>query len=172
VREKALPARALVALCRRLLPLCRRHRTALLVNDRCDVALSAELDGVHLAQSSIRAADARALLGPDALIGVSCHDLPEVDAVLGVADYVALGPIHPPTSKRSTLPPLGPPALRLAAARGMPLYAIGGINPTNAAEVRAGGARGIAVIGWGLGADEPGIAVASLWRAWSPEDHR
>jgi thiamine-phosphate pyrophosphorylase len=172
VREKELPARALVALCRGLLPLCRRHRTPLLVNDRCDVALSAELDGVHLAQSSIGAADARALLGPDALIGVSCHDLPEVDRVLDVASYLEFGPIYAPTSKRSPLPPLGLPALRLAAAQHMPLYAIGGISPKNAAEVRASGARGLAVIGWGLGADEPASAVALLWRAWCSEEHR
>jgi thiamine-phosphate pyrophosphorylase len=167
VREKALATRALVALCRRLQPLCRAHLAPLLVNDRCDVALALGLDGVHLAQSSITAVDARALLGAEALLGVSCHDLTELGPVVGDADYAVWGPLFPPRSKASGRAPIGLESLREATAFGVPLYALGGIGPENAATVRAHGARGLAVIGSGLGADNPAGAVSALWRAWN-----
>ena len=167
IREKALPTRTLLALCRELLPVCRKHGAPLLVNDRCDVALAAGLDGVHLAQASIGAADARALLGPRAMVGVSCHDLAELEAARGQADYAAWGPVFPPLSKAQVREPTGIDSLRGAVSRGVPLYALGGIGPDNAAEVRAAGAHGIAVIGSGLGAAAPGPSIAALWRAWN-----
>jgi thiamine-phosphate pyrophosphorylase len=149
-----------------LLPVCRQYDTPLLVNDRCDVVLAVGLDGVHLAQASIAPRDARALLGAEAIIGVSCHDRPEVDAALGAADYVAFGPIFSPKSKAPQRPPLGMNGLAAAVATGMAVYALGGVDPGNAADLRRSGAHGLAVIGAGLGADDPGAAVASLWRAW------
>jgi thiamine-phosphate pyrophosphorylase len=167
VREKALSTARLVSLCRRLLPFCRAHRIPVLVNERCDVALALGLDGVHLAQSSVSAADARALLGPGALIGVSCHDLVELELAAGHADYVVWGPVFAPTSKASHRAPLGLESLQVAARLGVPIYALGGIGPENAARTRAQGAHGVAVIGSGLGAEDPARAVAALWKAWT-----
>jgi thiamine-phosphate pyrophosphorylase len=167
VREKGLATRPLVALCRRLLPVCHTHRARLLVNDRCDVALAAGLDGVHLAQSSLAAVDARALLGPDALIGVSCHDRSELEEAVGHASYATWGPVFQPTSKTSHLKAVGLESLREASALGVPLYALGGIGIDNAPEVRRSGACGLAVIGAGLGAPDVAQAVTALWEAWS-----
>jgi thiamine-phosphate pyrophosphorylase len=169
VREKSLPTPALVALCWRLLPLCRAHQVPLLVNDRCDVALALGLDGVHLTQSSVTAADARALLGPNAIIGVSCHDLAELQLAAEHADYAAFGPLFPPISKVPVREPLGLQSLQAGSALGLPLFALGGIGPENAAAARAHGAQGVAVIGSWLGAKEAGPSVAALWRAWNEE---
>ena len=134
------------------------------MNDRADVALALGLDGVHLARTSIDPADARALLGPKALIGVSCHSKAEVQAALGAADYGLLGPIFETPSKREYGPPLGPDALDDVAKLGLPLYAIGGVTPERVGDVRQ--AHGIAAIGAALGAVGPGAATAALWQAW------
>jgi thiamine-phosphate pyrophosphorylase len=166
VREKSLTTPALVALCRNLLPRCRAHRAPLLVNDRCDVALAMGLEGVHLAQSSITATDARAILGPSALLGVSCHDADELALAAPTADYACWGPVFTPRSKEAVGAPIGLESLQVASRSGLPLFALGGIGPENAAAARAHGARGLALIGAGLGRDAPGPAVAALWKAW------
>jgi thiamine-phosphate pyrophosphorylase len=164
LREKDLGGRALVELARALLPLCRARQAPLLVNDRADVALALGLDGVQLARTSIHAADARKLLGPHALVGVSCHCQADVQAALGVADYAVLGPIFDTPSKREYGPPLGPGALVEAAAVGLPIYAVGGLTPERVEAVAQ--AQGVAAIGAALGAADPAQATAALWRAW------
>jgi thiamine-phosphate pyrophosphorylase len=167
VREKDLMGRALADLCRELLPICRSFRAPLLVNDRVDVALAVGLDGVHLPRSSFSAPDARSVLGPDALIGVSCHSVAELREGREGADYATFGPIYETASKQEYGPPIGVKALAAGVEEGFPLYALGGVTPAHAAALRATGARGLAVIGAGLGALEPGQACAELWRAWA-----
>jgi thiamine-phosphate pyrophosphorylase len=167
VREKSLATPALVTLCRSLLPACRARSAPLLINDRCDVVLAMDLDGVHLAQSSIAATEARAILGPNALLGVSCHDADELALVAPAADYACWGPVFSPRSKDALRPPIGLESLQDASRSGLPIFALGGIGPENAAAARAHGARGLALIGAGLGNDAPGPTVAALWRAWN-----
>jgi len=167
VREKDLLGRALADLCRELLPICRKFRAPLLVNDRVDVALALGLDGVHLPRSSFSAPDARSVLGIEALIGVSCHTLAELREARAGADYATFGPVFATASKQEYGPPIGIPALAAAVGEGFPLYALGGITPERAAEVRATGVRGLAAIGAALGAPDPGEASAALWRAWA-----
>jgi thiamine-phosphate pyrophosphorylase len=164
LREKDLGGRALAELAQALLPLCRARQAPLLVNDRADVALALGLDGVHLARTSIDPADARRLLGPQALVGVSCHSKAEVQAAVGAADYAVLGPIFDTPSKREHGLPLGSAAIADALPLGLPLYAIGGMTAENVHEVRQ--AQGVATIGAALGAADPGAATAALWRAW------
>ncbi len=164
LREKDLGGRALAELARALLPLCRARQAPLLVNDRADVALALGLDGVHLARTSIEPGDARKLLGPKALVGISCHSKADVQAALGSADYAALGPLFDTPSKREYGAPIGPGAIADALPIGVPLYALGGLTPERVAEVRQ--AHGIAAIGAALGAADPGAATAKLWQAW------
>jgi thiamine-phosphate pyrophosphorylase len=167
VREKDLAGRALADLCRELLPICRKFRSPLLVNDRVDVALALGLDGVHLPRSSFSALDARSVLGTEALIGVSCHSLEELRQSREGADYATFGPVFETASKQEYGPPIGIDALAAAVGEGFPLYALGGITPERAAQVRATGVRGLAAIGAALGAADPGAASAELWRTWT-----
>jgi thiamine-phosphate pyrophosphorylase len=163
LREKDLGGRDLLALARALRVACDEAGQRLLVNDRLDVAIAARADGVHLPSAGVPVADARALLGPEALLGVSCHSRDDVArALAGGAGYATLSPIFDTPSKREFGPPLGVAALRGAAPLGLPLVALGGIGPAAAAEVRAAGAAGVAAIrAWLVGGD-PAAAVRGL----------
>jgi len=165
LRERDLPTRELLALAQHLRVLTQRHGAALLINDRIDVVLAAEADGVHLPGESWSVADARALLGPQRLIGVSAHAPREVAAAAAAgADFAVLGPIFETPSKRAYGAPLGTAALAAAhAAARLPLFGIGGIDAERAAAVRAN-ADGIAVIRAVLAAADPARAAAALLR--------
>jgi thiamine-phosphate pyrophosphorylase len=124
-----------------------------LVNDRVDVALAAGADGVHVGQDDMPAADARRLLGPSAIIGLSVKTIAEAKAApLDVLDYVCLGGVFVTTSKNNTAAPIGIAGLRdllatlRARAPDFPVGAIAGIDETNAGEVMSAGADGVAVI--------------------------
>ena len=181
LRERELPGRALLALAEQLRAVTRRHGTALLINDRIDIALACDADGVHLPVASFAVTDARALLGPARLIGVSTHAPDEVAAAAAAgADFAVLGPIYNTPSKRAFGRPLGVDAI--AAARNaapIPLFAIGGVHADRAATVRQHGADGIAVIRAVLAADDPRHAASVLidrcraaGRPIQPEDDR
>jgi thiamine-phosphate pyrophosphorylase len=167
LREKDATARELVEWGRALRRLCDEHGARLLINDRIDVALAVDADGAHLPATSFLVADARRLLG-NRLIGVSCHSLAEIDAVRG-ADFAVLGPIYATPSKAAYGAPLGPVTLEAAVGRAaMPVLAIGGIDTARAAEVRARGAAGIAVIRAICAADDPTAATVALRREPPP----
>ena len=172
LRERGLETRELFALAVRLREVTARHGALLLVNDRVDLALACGADGVHLPGRSFRPADARALLGPDRLIGMSTHSPREVEeAAADGADFAVLGPIYDTPSKRAFGSPIGIEALRRAsAADALPLIAIGGIDETSAGECIRSGAAGIAVIRAILGAADPGAAARRLLSA--PDTHR
>jgi len=144
LHERDLPARAQIELVHALRAL---RPAALLVSGRCDVALATDAAGVHLHGLGIGPTDARGLLGPKRLIGVSCHSQAEVRAALQAgADYATFGPVFDTPSKRAFGPPLGLQALADAARLGLPLFALGGVDPSNAGACRAAGAHGIAAI--------------------------
>lgn len=162
LREKDLSARELVSLARRIREL---RPSALLVSTRCDVALAAGADGVHLPADGISPAEARSLLGPSRLVGVSCHGEPDVRAALaGGADYGMFGPVFDTPQKRAFGPPLGLPALGSASRLGLPLFALGGVDLANAARCREAGARGVAAIRAVLAAPDPASAARALAR--------
>lgn len=161
VRNKAVPAADLLALTRAAAPLCAAAGALLLVNDRIDVALAGGADGVHLSARSLPPADARRIY--PGLLGVSVHDVASaVAAAAGGADYVTFGHVFASSSKPG-LPPRGPAALRaVVRAVDIPVLAIGGIGPGNAAAVLATGCAGVAVISSILAADEPESAARRL----------
>jgi thiamine-phosphate pyrophosphorylase len=164
LRERAIESRELLILARELRALTRRYDALLLINDRIDIALACDADGVHLPTHSFRVADARVLIGATRLIGVSTHRVDEVTAAAEAgADFVVFGPVYETPSKQAYGAPLGLTALRTATHAGIPVLAIGGITAAaRAAEARASGAAGVAVIRALLGADDPAAAAVDL----------
>ncbi len=172
LRAKDLEARELYELACALRPRCSRFGAPLLVNDRIDVAIAAGADGVHLPSNSFEIADARMLLGPSRLIGVSTHHAEEVGAAASrSADFAVFGPVFDPLSKAAYGPAQGLAALADAvkAAGAMPLYALGGMTADRVAELAelepSARPSGIAVIGAVFGAAMPGAASRDLIRA-------
>ncbi|KRB77863.1 hypothetical protein ASE01_06665 [Nocardioides sp. Root190] len=146
VRAKDLGTRDLVALVRAVRDAVGPHGSTVLVNDRLDVALASDADGVHLGADDLAVADARRI-APRLVIGATCRSREEVlAAAAGGADYAGFGPIGTSASK-----PGLPAALGLAsitdASGVLPLVAIGGLDAVTAAEARVAGAHGVAVIG-------------------------
>jgi thiamine-phosphate pyrophosphorylase len=167
VREKDLGAADLAFLCRRLLGPVRDTGAALIVNDRVDVALAVGADGVQRTSTSLPVEDIRAIAGGRLRIGASVHSLDgAVEAELKGADWVTFGPVYATPSKRPYGPPQG--LDRLAAVAGrlrIPVIAIGGITPERVGDVRAAGARGVAVISGILGADSAADATRRFLKA-------
>jgi thiamine-phosphate pyrophosphorylase len=171
LREKDLGGRDLLSAARALRAVCAARGQLLLVNDRVDVALAAGADGVHLPAAGVSPADARRLLPPGALVGVSCHSVEDVArAREGGASYAFLSPIFDTPSKRGYGPPIGVEALRRAAALGLPLVALGGVDAANAGALRAAGAHGVAAIRAWLAAPDPAAAVRALLAPWAGAD--
>lgn len=164
LREKDLTTRELLALANALRTLTRRYGARLLVNDRIDVALACAADGVHLPADSFRIEDARALLGPDRLIGVSTHSAAEVRAAAAAgADFAVCGPVYETPSKLAYGPPLGLDEFTAATKSvNIPVLAIGGVTVGRAFELRRAGAAGVAVIRALLAADDLEQAAREL----------
>lgn len=159
LREKELSTRALFELGQELRAITRRHGAKLLVNDRLDVAKAIGADGVHLTGRSLSVADARAWLGPGALVGASCHSLAELEA-RREADFATLSPIFPSPGKG---PAIGLEALAEAArTSSLPLFALGGIGPGEIPLVLAAGAHGVSAIRAWL-EDDPALSTGRLW---------
>ncbi len=148
---------------KRLKQLCNRQGTIFIVNDDLQLALALDADGVHLGQDDGTPQEARNLLGPDKMIGISTHNLDEaLRAEAGGADYLGFGAMYPTDSKTIThMPGTG----GLAAIRDqvkLPIVAIGGISPANACRVVDAGADAVAVISSVLSAVRPDIAATEL----------
>lgn len=164
LRDKQGSTRRLVHEARRLKAWLAGRAVPLLVNDRVDVALAAAADGVHLGQDDMAPADARRLLGPDAVIGLTVRSLAEARAApRDVVDYVSIGGVFATASKDNPEPPCGLEGLRrIAAALDMPRVAISGIDHGNAADVIGAGVDGVAVISAICAAPDPRAASAAL----------
>jgi thiamine-phosphate pyrophosphorylase len=123
------------------------YKPRFIVNDRADIAVLANAQGVHVGQQDLNVSEARAIVGPDILVGVSTHSLEQLDAADKTsADYIALGPIFPTSSKENPDPVVGLDLLREARQHTRkPLVAIGGITLERAAEVFRAGADSLAV---------------------------
>jgi thiamine-phosphate pyrophosphorylase len=169
LREKNLPDRELLDLARRVRQWTRAAGALFIVNDRPDVARLCEADGVHVGQDDASAKDARRIVGPHALVGVSTHTLEQVRAaVLDGADYIGIGPTFPSKTKAFDEFP-GLAFVREACAEtALPAFALGGISAQNVAQVVAAGARRVAVSAAVCGAPDPEQA-ARLLRAALPD---
>ena len=167
VREKDLSAADLVALCRRLRGPTRARGALLIVNDRVDVALAAEADGVQRTGASLPIDAIRAIAGARLLIGASAHSLEgAVEAESRGADWVVFGPIYDTPSKRAYGAPQGLDALAKVTGRlRVPVVAIGGITPARVSAVRASGAFGVAAIAAILDAASPADATRRFLEA-------
>jgi thiamine-phosphate pyrophosphorylase len=169
LREKDLPADARVALAGKLKPIAQRYGVRLTLHGDAQLARTAGLGGVHLSAHGDAAA-ARALLGPQALVGISIHGATEA-AVLdpAIVDYAIAGPAFLTASKPGYGPTLGLDGLAaICRAARVPIVPIGGIEPNNVSAVMAAGAAGIAVMGSIMRADDPRRATENLLAALAP----
>ncbi|ABB23820.1 thiamine phosphate synthase [Pelodictyon luteolum] len=164
LRRKTASGRELCRLAEALIPFCRQAGALFIINDRADIALATDADGVHLGQDDLPVAAARQLFGPGKIIGASTSSVDEaLKAERNGADYAGFGHIFPTGSKAKGYKPLGPEAISLAAAAlRIPLIAIGGITRENAGPLISRGAAGIAVISAVTKAESPEEAARSL----------
>jgi thiamine-phosphate pyrophosphorylase len=160
-------SRELFGLAQELRELTRSHRSALLINDRIDVALAVEADGVHLPEAGLPIEAVRKLVGQQRWIGASRHDLKGLfEAARAGADYATLSPIHDVPGKG---PPLGIVGFgRAVGGARLPVYALGGVRAADVSELQRAGARGVAVVREVLAADDPGAAVSELLALLEP----
>ncbi|MFZ3349310.1 MAG: thiamine phosphate synthase [Xanthobacteraceae bacterium] len=157
LRDKISETRAMVEEARAIKKALAPLAVPFVVNDRVDVALAAAADGVHLGQNDMAVADARRLLGPGPIIGLSVKNVGEADtAPIELIDYVGSGGVYVTLSKQQKNPPIGPEGLaRIVAVlrrragehnKELPVCGIAGIDANNAGAVIAAGAEGVAVI--------------------------
>ncbi len=169
LRDKQSGTRAMIEEARAIKAVLAPSRVPLVVNDRVDVALAAGADGVHVGQDDMDPRDARRLLGPDAIIGLSVKTQAQAQAApLEHLSYVAVGGVFATSSKDNPDPPIGLDGLKsivdaiCARAPGFPVGAIAGIEEANAADVIAAGTDGIAVISALSFAPDPAQAAGRL----------
>ena len=163
LRDKHACGRALLETARALTAVLEPLGVPLIVNDRVDVAKAVGV-GCHVGQSDLPAAAARAILGPDAILGVSLEEVADLRAVdPAIVDYVAYGPFAATATKADAGRPVGPDGLAAVAKQTMlPLVAIGGLDARNAAEAVRAGADGLAVVSAIMAADDPEAASRAL----------
>jgi thiamine-phosphate pyrophosphorylase len=170
LRDPDADTRALMEQARALLGVLRPRGIPLIINDRADVCVAAGADGVHLGQDDMAALDARRILGPNALIGLSVGSETEFAASradLDAVDYVGIGPVASTRTKNDAGSAIGVEGF--AAVRRMiakPAVAIGGVGAAHIAGLAAAGADGIAVVSAICGRGAPGAEAAALAAAW------
>ena len=163
VREKQLPDRQLIEHARRLREWTTEAGVLLIVNDRPDIAVLADADGVHVGQEELTVRDARRIVGPDRLVGVSTHTIEQArQAVLDGADYLGVGPTFPSGTKAFDHFAGLEFVQQVAAEIALPWFAIGGIDATNLAAVIQAGARRVAVSAAICHASDPERVAAAL----------
>jgi thiamine-phosphate pyrophosphorylase len=169
LREKELPRRETELAALTFRRLCDTHSALFIVNDDPDLARACDADGVHLGQDDMPVAEAREILGPDMIIGLSTHSEEQIDAGSSSSvDYISVGPIWETPTKEGR-PAVGLELIRRAAKSAPhPFFAIGGIDPGNAAQVVEAGARRLCVVRAIRDAEDPAAAAAELRNAFAP----
>jgi thiamine-phosphate pyrophosphorylase len=165
LREKTWPSGQLWPLAERLRARCRGAGVTFVMNDRVDLAVALEADGVHLGQDDLPPRHARPLLRPGMILGVSTHSVEQARrAQADGVDYVAVGAMFP-TRTKPDFELVGPALVRAVRAEvRVPLVGIGGITPGNALEVIRAGADGVAVISAICAASDPTAATRYFLR--------
>jgi thiamine-phosphate pyrophosphorylase len=163
LRMKEAPDEAILAAAQRTARICAEYGALFILNDRPDLAARIGADGVHVGQDDAGVPEARALLGPERLVGLSTHSPEQVDAAANAAvDYIGVGPVHATPTKPGR-PAVGLSLVGYAAAHArVPFFAIGGIDAANVSEVAQAGARGIAVVRALVDAEDPQAAAVAL----------
>lgn len=164
LREKHLATREMVAVARALVGLLRPMGIPLIVNDRVDVTMAADADGVHLGQNDMHIDDAKRILGPRRIVGISAESVEDaVRAEREGADYIGISPVFATATKADIAEPLGLAGVRrIRSEVALPLVGIGGISDVNATEVVRAGADGVAVVSAIVSADSPECAARQL----------
>jgi thiamine-phosphate pyrophosphorylase len=166
LREKELGRRAIEIAGATFRRLCDTYSALFIVNDDPALARSCRADGVHVGQDDASIEDARSILGADALIGLSTHSAEQIDASAG-ADYISVGPVWETPTKEGRAA-VGLELVSYAAEQApLPFYAVGGIDPSNAAQVVEAGARRLAVVRAIRDSGDPAGAAAELRRAFA-----
>ena len=156
LREKNKTKKELLEMARRLRELTDRYAVPFIVNDHVDIALAVNADGVHLGQDDLPLEEARRILGPDKMIGISTHKLEEALAAERTgADYIGVGPVFPTDTKEDVVDPVGIQYVdEVVRNISIPFVAIGGIKLHNVDEVLQAGAQRICIVSAVVGADD------------------
>jgi len=164
LRDKTLATNEIFSIAKEILTLCRAFEGKLIINDRADIALAANADGVHLGQDDFPIAEARKLLGEDKIIGATAPSLELAQqAESDGADYVGFGHIFPTSTKHKPEPPKGVSAIsEIKKSLGIPVMAIGGINYENIGDVMRAGADSVAVVSTICCAENPESATRKI----------
>ncbi len=164
VRDKRTPPRELLLDLKRCVEFCNQHGVVLIVDDRCDLALSAGAAGVHLGQEDLPPEAARRLAGPNFVIGHSTHNISQIRRASRLpVQYVGFGPVYPTSTKPQLSPFVGIRGLRRACLTSPhPVVAIGGIGSRQVPEVLAAGAASAAVISAAMGEGDIARAMSRL----------
>ena len=164
LREKSCGTREFLNEALALQPLLKSRNIPLIINDRLDIALAIEADGVHLGQSDMPIGMARKIAGDSLIIGISAESVDDaLRAEQEGADYIGISPVFSTPTKTDIAPPLGLEGVRqIRALVDIPLVGIGGINSDNAESVLAAGADGIAVVSAIVSAADPAGAAKKL----------
>lgn len=161
----------IVAAGRRFARAAAQHGALFILNDRPDLVAETGADGVHVGQDDTAVSEARAIVGPERVVGLSTHSPGQIDAAVGV-DYIGVGPVHATPTKPGR-PAVGLELVGYAAEHAsVPFFAIGGISPENVEAVRAAGARGIAVVRALTDASDPVHAARRLRQGISAPEVR
>jgi thiamine-phosphate diphosphorylase len=170
LRDRELPSGALERSAETFRRLCDTYGALFIVNDDPHLARELKADGVHVGQDDVSPAEAREILGPEAIIGLSTHSSEQLRAAHEQpVDYISVGPIWETPTKEGRAA-TGLELIREAAQTAtLPWFAIGGIDPTNVAEVAAAGARRICVVRAIRDAADPAIAASELRAPFDPE---
>jgi len=165
-KDSSLPLRETVALGRAVRERCRQCGVPFIVNDRVDLALLLDADGVHVGQDDLPPSEVRKLLGPGRIVGMSVGTPEELDVALREGpDYLGVGPVYETVSKADAGEAVGTEFVAYVRSRtDLPLVGIGGITPENAAPVIAAGSDGVAVVSAIGGASDPEAAAQALAR--------
>lgn len=167
LRDKTAPDAELVPLARTLAAALRPWGVRLIVNDRLEVALAAGADGLHLGQGDGDPSKARARLGAGRILGLSVEAVEQCAVIPAGIDYVGAGPVRPTATKPDHAPPVGFDGLAAIAARcPVPVVAIGGLGPGDAAALKRAGAAGMAVVSAVVRAEDPEAATRALVEEW------
>jgi thiamine-phosphate pyrophosphorylase len=164
LRDKVAGDDGIAAAARWAAERCAAHGALFIVNDRPDLAVAVGADGVHVGQDDTPVAETRAIVGDDAIVGLSTHSIAQADAgAVSGADYIAVGPVHATPTKEGR-PAIGLVPIRHAAAHvdGVPWFAIGGVDPETVGAVVAAGARRAVIVRAIAHADDPEAVTRAL----------
>ena len=161
LRMKQASDAEILRVARRFARTCRAHDALFILNDRPDLVVEAEADGVHVGQEDVPVESARGAVGSDRIVGLSTHNEEQIRAASGV-DYIGVGPVHETPTKPGR-PAVGLELVGYAAAHApVPFFAIGGLTVENVATVRAAGATRIAVVRALTEASDPQVVAHRL----------